>query len=68
MCTTYERKTRGPREGTEGKTPIQINVIVDPITPCDISTPKRAPSSRQMNFSGRRTSGQGSSQETSNEV
>jgi hypothetical protein len=62
LCATYERKTGGPRVGTEGRTPIQINVSVEPITPCVTSTPERTPTSRQPNFSGRRMTGQGSSQ------
>jgi hypothetical protein len=43
LCATYERKMRGPREGTEGRTPIHVNVSVEPITPCATSTPERTP-------------------------
>jgi hypothetical protein len=55
MCTTYERKTRGPRVGREAKNPIHINVIVEPINPCATNTPKRTPSFRQLNFGRRKT-------------
>jgi hypothetical protein len=54
LCTTYERKTRGPGSGTEGRTPIQITVSVEPTTPCATNTPERTPTFRQPNFSGRR--------------
>jgi hypothetical protein len=43
LCTTYERKTDSRRAGTEGNTPIHVNVSVEPITPCTTSTPKRTP-------------------------
>jgi hypothetical protein len=43
LCTTYERKMRGPREGREGINPIHINVSVEPINPCVTNTPKRTP-------------------------
>jgi hypothetical protein len=39
MCATYERKTRGPRAGTEGITPIDICVSVEPINPCAANIP-----------------------------
>jgi hypothetical protein len=55
LHTTYERKTGGPRERTKGKTPFQINISVEPITPCATSTPERTPPFRQPNFSGRNT-------------
>ena len=55
MRATYERKIGGPRVGTKGRTPIQINVSVEPITPCVTSTPERTPTSRQLNFNSRRT-------------
>jgi hypothetical protein len=41
LCATYERKTRGPRVGTKGRTPIHVSV--EPITPCATNTPKRTP-------------------------
>jgi hypothetical protein len=40
-CTTYERKTRGSRSGTEGITPIHITVSVEPTTPCATNTPNK---------------------------
>jgi hypothetical protein len=52
----YERKTRGPRSGIEGRTPIQIIVSVEPTTPCVTNTPEINPTFRQSNFSGRKTS------------
>jgi hypothetical protein len=57
MHATYERKTRCPREGTEGNTPIHISVSVEPINPCVTNTPIRTPPFRQPNFSGRKTTG-----------
>jgi hypothetical protein len=39
MCVTYERKTRGPREEIEGRTPIHYGVSVEPINPCASNTP-----------------------------
>jgi hypothetical protein len=36
LCATYDRKTRGPREGIKG-----INPIRQPINPCMTNTPKR---------------------------
>jgi hypothetical protein len=57
VCTTYERKTRGTREGIEGITPIHINVIVEPINPCVTNTPIRTPPFRQPNFERRKTVG-----------
>jgi hypothetical protein len=51
---TYERKTRGPRTGTKGSTPIHISVSVEPINPCATNTPIRTPPFRQPNF-GRKT-------------
>jgi hypothetical protein len=54
LHTTYERKTRGPREGIEGKNPIHINVSVEPITPCTTNTLKRKPVYKKPYFSGRR--------------
>jgi hypothetical protein len=62
MHETYERKTRGPGSGTEGRTPIQITVSVEPTTPCATNTPERTPTFRQLNFSGRRETRQGSNQ------
>jgi hypothetical protein len=55
LRTTYERKTSGPRAGTEGITPIHVSVSVEPITPCATNTPERTPPFRQPNFSGRKT-------------
>jgi hypothetical protein len=46
-CTTYERKTRGPRTGGEYSHPFHINVSVEPIYPCATNTPKRTPLFRQ---------------------
>jgi hypothetical protein len=63
LHATYERKTRGPREGTEGITPIHISVSVEPINPCVTNTPERTPPFRQPNFSGRNTTGSTSTQE-----
>jgi hypothetical protein len=59
---TYERKIGGPREGTKGITPIQINVSVEPINPCATSTLERKPPFRKPNFSGRKTVGNTSKQ------
>jgi hypothetical protein len=57
MCTTYERKTRGPREGIEGSDPIHINVSVEPINPCATNTPKTTPPFRKPNFGRRKIIG-----------
>jgi hypothetical protein len=57
MHATYERKTGGPRAGTKGRTPIQINVNVEPIAKCVTSTLERTPPFRQPNFSGRKIAG-----------
>jgi hypothetical protein len=59
---TYERKTRGPRAGNKGKTPIHISVSVEPINPCATNTPERTPPFRQPNFSGRNAAGSTSTQ------
>jgi hypothetical protein len=40
---TYERKMRSAREELEGNTPIHINVIVEPINPCETNTPRIRP-------------------------
>jgi hypothetical protein len=56
LHATYERKMRGPREGTEVRTLIQVSVSVEPINPCMTNTPERTPPFRQMNFSQRKTS------------
>jgi hypothetical protein len=61
LCATYERKTRVPRMGREGRNPIHINVSVEPINPCATNTPKRTPSFRQLKF-GRKTVGSTSTQ------
>jgi hypothetical protein len=55
LCATYERKTRGPKEKTKGRTPIWINISVEPTTPCETNTPKRTPMFRQLNFTRRKT-------------
>jgi hypothetical protein len=55
LCMTYGRKTRGTREETEGRTPINISVCVEPINPCATNTPERTPPFGQPNFSGRNT-------------
>jgi hypothetical protein len=62
LHATYERKTRGPRVGTKGRTPIHVSVSVEPITPCVTNTPERTPPFRQLNFSGRKTTGSTSNQ------
>jgi hypothetical protein len=56
LHVTYERKTRGPREGTEGRNPIHINASVEPINPCVTNTPERTPPFRKPNFSGKKCS------------
>jgi hypothetical protein len=48
LCMTYERKTRGPREGIEDNTPIHTSVSVEPINPCVTNTPRRIPPFRQQ--------------------
>ena len=55
LRATYEMNIGGPRVGTEGRTPIQVSVSVEPITPCATSTPEITPPFRQLNFSGRKT-------------
>jgi hypothetical protein len=62
LHATYERKTSGPRVGTEGRTPIHVSVSVEPINPCATNTPIRTPPFRQLNFRGRKTTGSTSSQ------
>jgi hypothetical protein len=57
LCTTYERKTRGPRAGTKGINHIHISVGVEPINPCANNTPERTPQFRKPNFSGRNAVG-----------
>jgi hypothetical protein len=57
MCTTYERKTRGPRARGEGSHPIHINVSVEPINPCATNKQKRTPPFRQPKFGGSPTAG-----------
>jgi hypothetical protein len=52
LCTTYERKTRGPRIGGEDRHPFHINVSVEPINPCVTNTKKRTPPFRKPNFGG----------------
>jgi hypothetical protein len=41
LCATYERKIRGRRVGTEGRTPIHITVSVEPTTPCATNTQEK---------------------------
>jgi hypothetical protein len=53
LRATYGRKTGGRRAGTEGNTPIHVNVSVEPTTPCKTSTPERTQAYRQLYFSGR---------------
>jgi hypothetical protein len=60
LCATYERKTRGPGSGTEGRTPVQITVSVEPTTPCVTNTPEGTQDFRQPIFSRRGAAGQGS--------
>jgi hypothetical protein len=62
LRTTYERKTRGPREGIEGNTPIHINVSVEPINPCATNTTRRTPPFKKPNFGRRKTTGSTSTQ------
>jgi hypothetical protein len=62
--TTYERKTRGPRVGIEGNTPIHISVSVETINPCATNTPRRTPPFRQLNSRIRKTIGSTSTQGT----
>jgi hypothetical protein len=62
MCTTYERKTRGPGSGKKGIIPVQIIVSVEPTTPCATNIPEITPAFRQPNFSGRGTTGHGFNQ------
>jgi hypothetical protein len=50
----YERKTKGPGLGKEGKNPIRIIISVEPTTPCATYTPEIIPAFRQSNFSGRK--------------
>ena len=64
MHEKYERNTRGPREGIEGRNSIHINVIVEPINSCVTNTPKRTPPFRQPNFWRRKTAGSTSTQGT----
>jgi hypothetical protein len=54
---TYERKIGGPRARTKGRTPIQITVIMELTTPCATNTPEITLMFRQLNFSGRKTTG-----------
>jgi hypothetical protein len=62
LYTTYERKMRGPRVGTEDNNPIHINVSVEPIKPCATNTPKSTTLFRQPNFRRRKTVGSTSTQ------
>jgi hypothetical protein len=64
LCTTYERKMRGPRAGIEGNNPIHINVSVEPINPCATNTPEITPPFRQPNFRRRKTTRSTSTQGT----
>jgi hypothetical protein len=38
LCTTYERNTRGVGSNEEENTPVQIQISVEPTTPCMINT------------------------------
>jgi hypothetical protein len=51
LCATYERKTRGPMLGIEGRTPVHITISVEPTIPCADNKPKRTPSFKQPDFS-----------------
>jgi hypothetical protein len=62
LCTTYERKMRGPRMGGEDNHPIHSNVSVEPINPCVTNTSKRTSSFRQPKFGGSPTVGSTSTQ------
>jgi hypothetical protein len=64
LRVTYERKTRGSREGIKGITPIHISVSVEPINLCVTNTPRRTPPFRQPNFGRRNTAGSTSTQKT----
>jgi hypothetical protein len=64
MCTTYERKMRGPIVGREGNNPIHINFCMEPINPCATNTLKRIPPFRQLHFGGRKIEGSTSTQGT----
>jgi hypothetical protein len=55
LHATYEMKTASPKVGTKGRTPFQVSVSVEPITPCVTSSPERTPAFRQLNFSERKT-------------
>jgi hypothetical protein len=55
LRATYERKTRGPREGIEGINLIHVSVSVEPIKPCVTNTLEITPPFKQLNFSGRKT-------------
>jgi hypothetical protein len=52
---TYERKRRGPREGTKGINSNHISISVEPINPCVTNTLERTPPFRKPNFIGRNT-------------
>jgi hypothetical protein len=49
-------------QGTEGRTPIQFTIGVEPTTPCVTNTLERTPAFRQPNFSGRNIVGNTSKQ------
>jgi hypothetical protein len=68
MRATYERKTRGPWLGTDGRTPVQITVSVEPTTPCVTNTHEGTLAFRQPIFSKRGAVGQGSNRENEVEV
>jgi hypothetical protein len=55
LHTTYEMKTRGPRLGTKGKTPVHITISVEPATSYVTNTPEGTPT-----FSRRGEIGHGS--------
>jgi hypothetical protein len=62
LCATYERKNRGHKFNTEEGPPFQIQINVEPTTPCATNTTKEEKIINQQVISGRRIfSGCGSS-------
>jgi hypothetical protein len=55
LHVTYEKKKIGPGSGTEGETPVQITISVEPTTPCVTHTPEGKKNFRQAIFSRRGT-------------
>jgi hypothetical protein len=66
LHATYERKTRGPREGIEGSTPIHISVSVEPINPSMTNRSGRKTPFRQLSFRRRKIAVSKSTQGTKN--